>query len=81
MSENTQWWFSKHSSGMYRKHLQIPESVSKIWLLYSHDKMNTGQIVEAIKKTSGEKLGYNIPMALVFSVIKDEKNGTTKTRV
>ena len=71
IKENTAWWYKHKRSGMYKKNLQFHEHATPNWLLYSHDRIDTEELLSAIDARVIRLYGEKIPIALRFTFIKD----------
>ena len=77
---NTVWWYQQKQSNLYKKHLQVQNATRKIWLLFSHKKIDTTTLAEEIQLYSARDVGYTIPMALVQANIKDGKSWSERNK-
>ena len=70
VKENTDWWYDEQQSALYKKTLQVPKSVRKTWLLFSHKKINLKILQTKITLFAAREVGITIPMALIQSAVK-----------
>ena len=78
--ENTRWWFQDNKGVMYRKALQVLDTSRKLWLLYSHEKMNLTSLKNAMDEFIATKHYPSIPFALTNSNIRDGTKFNSKTK-
>ena len=70
---NTDWRYKQQDIALYWKYLQVQWSVQKMWLFFSHEKIDIKALTNEIKLWATRNAGITIPMALVQSAIQDRK--------
>ena len=50
LKEGTNWWFKENTYLLLPKQIQVRESVTIVWFLFSHDKMDRKELCDKIKE-------------------------------
>ena len=71
LREGTNWWFKENKCLLLPKELQVRDSTTIVWFLFSHDKFDRKELCDKIKEIA--KHVYNMPVniALKNTAIKD----------
>ena len=71
IKDNSTFWFRAKNSGMFKKNLQFHNTSKHLWLLWSHERMDTNALKEELEKRSTALYGKKLPMALTLTYVKD----------
>ena len=68
LREGTNWWFKENTCLLLPKELQVRDSTTIIWFLFSHDKMDHKELCDKIKEIA--KHVYNMPINIALKMLQ-----------